>query len=473
MSLRLRLVLAAAYVFVVVVIALEVPLAVTIERQRISDFRPSVLGPAALTASTIADGVARISAAATGTKPEPPHPTMSIEQAVRHYAASSGSRVVVVDQQGRVIYDNAGEATPGTLYATSRRPEFGLALAGQVYSAERYSTSLGQQLLIVAVPVIYDGRTVGAVRFTAELGAVEAEVHRTWFRMGLVGLVVIVAGLVMAWFLATSIARPVDRLEEAAVRLGQGDLDARASPEGPGELVTLARSFNRMADALAANIAAQRDFIANASHQLRTPLTGLRLRLEALEAEGGEAGEEARRATAEIDRLATLVQELLLLASASEAGAAGQRVDLAGLAQDAADRWRPQAERAGSAIRLVTGPPAAVWADRRDLEHVLDNLLENAIRYAPPGSEVTIEAGRRDSGGMLVVADSGRGIPEAERERIFERFFRGETGRRTGPGTGLGLAIAAELVRKWGGELRLAEGPGTRFEAMFPRPTLS
>jgi signal transduction histidine kinase len=109
-----------------------------------------------------------------------------------------------------------------------------------------------------------------------------------------------------------------------------------------------------------------------------------------------------------------------------------------------------------------------VWADAGDLAHVFDNLVENALRYAPDGTRVTIEAERRDGHTVLAVADDGPGIPPQDRARIFERFYRGSTGRRAGAGTGLGLAIVAELVERWGGDVRLGEGDGTRVEAAFP-----
>jgi signal transduction histidine kinase len=110
-----------------------------------------------------------------------------------------------------------------------------------------------------------------------------------------------------------------------------------------------------------------------------------------------------------------------------------------------------------------------VWADRDDLRHVLDNLLDNALRYTPRGTQVRIETATRDGCVVLAVADSGPGIPPEDRPRVFERFYRGANGRRAGSGSGLGLAIADELARRWGGTITLADGPGTRIEASFPQ----
>jgi signal transduction histidine kinase len=104
------------------------------------------------------------------------------------------------------------------------------------------------------------------------------------------------------------------------------------------------------------------------------------------------------------------------------------------------------------------------------VEHVLDNLVENAIRYTPPGSTIDVSAQRRDGAVALAVHDDGPGIPAEDRERVFDRFYRGSTGLRTGPGTGLGLAIVSEAVHRWGGRVELTEGhrPGTTFRATFP-----
>jgi signal transduction histidine kinase len=224
-----------------------------------------------------------------------------------------------------------------------------------------------------------------------------------------------------------------------------------------------------MADALGSNLRAQRDFVANASHQLRTPLTGLKLRLEAIRGEGGAAAENAAKAEAELDRLEALVGDLLELTRASTKSATGTSVDLADVASSAIDRWSAPAEEAGQTIGMGAREPAPIHADPGDLAHVVDNLIENALNYSPPGTRITIETDGFDGRASLVVADDGPGIPVDERARVFERFYRGANGRRSGPGTGLGLAIVAELVERWGGEVQLLDGPGTRVAVTFDR----
>jgi signal transduction histidine kinase len=275
--------------------------------------------------------------------------------------------------------------------------------------------------------------------------------------------------LVLAWLLARPLGRQIDRLGDAAARLGRGEHGARAPEEGPAELVELARSFNGMAASVTGTLESQREFVANASHQLRTPLTGIRLRLEAIAREGGSAGAQAEKAEAELDRLTALVDDLLTLARVSEPQPAGRAVDVSELAAEAGDRWVERAAKAGTRIAIAAEGDGVVWADRDDLEHVLDNLLDNALRYTPHGTPVQVETALRDGCVVLAVADAGPGIPPEDRARIFERFYRGENGRLAGSGTGLGLAIADELARRWGGSVTLAPGPGTRIEVSLPQ----
>jgi signal transduction histidine kinase len=466
-SLRRRLILSAAYLLTVVVLALEIPLATTLQRFREGDVTSRIVSYTAITASAINDDLAALE------KPNPalPDPASAIVQIADFSANRSHARIVVVDANGNLVYDTARRVTPGTPYATGR-PEFAGVLGhgqGTQPDSRRGPTEPGgPDMQIVTAPVLHDRAVIGAVQGSLPVSELRAGVMRSWIGLGAIGLAVIAVGLILAWLLARSISRPVERLERAAEDLGQGDMGARAPVEGPQEVASLSVSFNRMADAMEANLAAQRDFVANASHQLRTPMTGIRLRLEAIQDEGGPAGEQASKAQAELTRLSTLVDDLLSLAKAASVGSAGARVDLGAAASEAVARWFDTAEAHGTHLALERMAPTVVVADPADLGHVMDNLIENAIRYVPAGGHVTVEAVPDRGDAVLIVADDGPGIPPAERERIFERFFRGTTGRTSGPGTGLGLAIVGELVRRWGGDVRLVDAPGARFEVRLP-----
>lgn len=463
MSFRSRLLLAASYVLTAVVLALAIPLALSVERRAESDFQTVVLGDAAILAARLSDLVVQV-----GTRPA--SPPARIEAIVAESARSRSQRVVVMDADGRIVADSDGDARLGAFYASAARPELRAALfRGTIDSRRRFSESLGEELLLVTVPVVDRERVVGAVRISASTGEVGEGVRESWIRLGLLGVAAIAAGLVLAWLLARPLGRQIERLAEASTRLGRGELGARVPEEGPTELSALARSFNRMAAELTGSIEAQRDFVANASHQLRTPLTGLRLRLEAIEADGGSAAGQAAKAEVELDRLNALVDDLLALARGSGVDSTGSSVALGDIAREAVARWEEPASAAGMRLELDAGGDALVWADREDVAHALDNLVDNALRYAPRGAEVRVEVHTRDGHAALVVADNGPGIAREDRPRVFDRFYRGAHGQEAGAGTGLGLAIVAELVRRWGGDVQLLEGSGTRVEIVFPR----
>jgi signal transduction histidine kinase len=231
----------------------------------------------------------------------------------------------------------------------------------------------------------------------------------------------------------------------------------------------VAHAFNDMTERLGQVLEAQRQFVANASHQLRTPLTGLRLRLEAASLKAGpELAAELEAAEREVERLARLLTALLTLAREGDRPATGASVSLGAAVEQARERWADRAAQGGH--RLVTDcrDQAVARVSEEDLAIVLDNLIENALNYSPGGT-VSVECGRQDGEVYLAVADEGPGLEPGEEERVFERFERGSGGRQS-PGTGLGLALVATLARRWGGSARLVNRPegGARAEVRFP-----
>ncbi|HEV2726892.1 MAG TPA: HAMP domain-containing sensor histidine kinase, partial [Solirubrobacterales bacterium] len=262
--------------------------------------------------------------------------------------------------------------------------------------------------------------------------------------------VVLALGMIAGALIAQQIARPIRRLDETALRVADGDLDATAPVEGSKEQRSLARSFNEMTQRLKRLLRVQQDFVADASHQLRTPLTGVRLRLEGLgERFRGEREIEVEvdAALREIDRLSAIVDELLILSRAGERELPGEPVDL----RRAAERWRGTAAERGIEIAVEANREARAWCAPADLDRSIDVLLENAILYSPPGSTVTVAAAPE----RIEVCDEGPGLLPGEEEAVFERFSRGSAGQRGPSGTGLGLPIARELSRQWGGDVTL------------------
>ncbi|MCC7366087.1 MAG: PAS domain-containing protein [Dehalococcoidia bacterium] len=220
----------------------------------------------------------------------------------------------------------------------------------------------------------------------------------------------------------------------------------------------------------------RRDFLSNVSHELRTPLASIRALVETMEAGAVEPGEESdeflRRIRLQVERVTALVNELLDL-SRIESGAVElqpETIDVRELVQQAADLLRPRAESAGVAIVLPDGHDLTVEGDRASLLRVVSNLLDNAIKYSPPGAPVQVTARREGELAAIAVTDQGPGINAQDLPRVFERFYKGEASRATS-GTGLGLAIVKHIVRAHGGtaEVVSAEGEGATFTVRLPR----
>jgi signal transduction histidine kinase len=390
--------------------------------------------------------------------------TDEMSELARDAAARSNVRVVVVDSAG-IVFGDSDDIAVGEMYAERGRPEILRALDGQPKSIIRMSQDLGRDIMATAVPVVDEDerRVVGAVRITQDVQQVSDNVRRTTFGLLAVGAAGLVAGLILAFGLAGSLSRPLTKLAGAARRLGSGDLAARTALKGgASEIEELARAFDDMADRLERTVRAQREFVANASHQLRTPLTGMKLRLESAiaAAEDDDVKQRLQAAEREVDRLSEIVSRLLVTAAAVEEGRP-TRVDLDDAIERAVARWDERATRASAKI-AATGDAGRAEGNPSDVDQILDNLLDNAISYAP--GDVTIEAGRHDTSAFVAVEDRGPGIRQEDVARVTERFYRGEDAPRGG--SGLGLAIARDLAEKWGGSIEVTSevGRGTRVE---------
>jgi len=302
------------------------------------------------------------------------------------------------------------------------------------------------------VPVYTGTKPGGAVRVTQSVSAVDAAIRRAWLGLALIGLLVIVLGLVAGAVIARRITKPIVRLDEAARRVADGDLTASAKVEGSTEQRALAVSFNTMTERLTLLLGAQREFVADASHQLRTPLAGMRLRLEEARAQGDtpEQLEELDAAIAEVDRLALIVNELLELSQAGEGKPPLAVTDSVAALQGALERWRAAAAQAGCELQLGAAQQMQFACHRSDVDRMLDAVIENALAYAP-GAPLVLSA----SGGALRIADGGPGLNGEAGELLFERFHRGDAGRSGPPGTGLGLSIVRELARRWSGDVEI------------------
>jgi signal transduction histidine kinase len=396
-------------------------------------------------------------------------PARALQTLADRYRDASGGRVVIVDAEGRSVADSEPSSPAGRDFAT--RPEIQRALQGAEVTGTRTSHTLGRDLLYVALPVGSVEGIQGAVRITYPASVIDDQIRRIWLLLAATGGVVLGIVFLASQLLARSVTKPLLDLQAAARDLGGGNLSARAEvPKGPAELTVLAESFNATAARLEQLVGAQRGFIADASHQLRTPLAAMRLRLENLEADvDGSAAEDLEGALDEVARLSRLVDGLLLLARAEQAASAPTRVAVDEVIDGRCDAWEAfAAEKHVRIDAVVAGSPAARATPGR-LEQVVDNLLNNALEVAPEGSAVRLGAEARGNWVELRVSDEGPGMSADERVRAFDRFWQSGAARREGRPNGhfgLGLAIVRELVVGDGGHVALEPSPSGGLEVV-------
>ena len=394
-----------------------------------------------------------------------PVPTRDIER----YALSTNAHVIVVDQRGIALLDTEGP-NHGRDYST--RPEIQQALRGQRVEGRRRSETADATLLYAAVPTSAKGRVNGAVRITYPTSALDARVHRVWLELGLLCASVLAIAALVGIALARSFARPVRQLELATDRFASGDLTAQVDDEhGPPEMRQLAATFNSMARRHARLLGAQQRFVADASHQLRTPLTALRLRLDNLDARVGEDDRGAvDAAAAEVTRMSRIIDALLLLARDEADDRAKQRVDLAAVVRERAEAWNDVVADRGITVHADTPAPALVDVVPGTVEQLVDNLVDNAIAVSADGSSIELRVDVASRTAELHVLDTGPGMDAPTRARAFDRFWRAP-GAPAG-GSGLGLAIVRQLAEAHGGEARLDPRAGGGLDAVVVLPVV-
>lgn len=379
-----------------------------------------------------------------------PRSAEDLQRALERASLVMGRRLVLMDPMGRVVADShPGHPLPADARWTPQR----LLRVGR----------MPMRLLLLDLPTSQPeppvsalARAVGRSLLWAGVGA------------GLLGT--LLALLLSHWVLA-----PIRALTQGARRLAGGDLSFRVSPSGPPEVAELARTFNRMAQALEEAERQRRSLMADVAHELRTPLTNLQGYLEALQDGVLEPTPETLSTLrGQVLQLARLVEDLRLLARAEAGSLHLERVPTSPLEvlQRAVSAHRARASARGVSLELRAPedlPPVPM--DPQRIGQVLGNLLENALRHTPEGGRVVVAAERADGFLRVVVEDTGPGIPPEHLPHLFERFYRVDPSRsRETGGAGLGLAIARSLVNAHGGSIWAENRPegGARFVFTLP-----
>jgi signal transduction histidine kinase len=289
----------------------------------------------------------------------------------------------------------------------------------------------------------------------------ERSEHQTavWLAVAILSSLAITVAVVLALLQARRLSRPLETVARRAAGIGRPGFAHPPADSGVAEVDAVDRALIDADARIADLLRAEREFSANVSHQLRGPVTGLRLRLEEIALLGADAPDleaEAQAALGQADRLMETISHVEALARGLEQ--TGPPVDLAAVARDQAETWRARFAAAGRGLTVAAAAAAEVTLPEEALRQIVDVLLDNALAHGAGTADVRVA--RVGGWCRLVVQDAGAGVPEAERARVFER------GHSRGEGSGVGLSLARDLARRGGGELRLT-GPA-RFEALLP-----
>ena len=403
---------------------------------------------------------------------EDPERRSAINAVLDEYLQTKSGTIVVVDSNGYLLSSTDPSVIPGTDYVG--RPEIATALLGDPSSGTRLSNTLGGDLVYVAVPVLSGAEVLGAVRITFPKSVVDKSVRDQLQGLLLAAGVSIAMAIVVALVFARTVSKPLDKLRVTTDALASGDLTATAPEEGPGETRQLARSFNAMAKRLGGLIDRQRAFAGDASHQLRTPLTALRLRLE-------QAGElvtsspdlakiHIDEALNETDRLTHLTEQLLHLARAEGAVLEKEMINVCEIVRDRAQEWQYLADEHDVKIIVQAPDSLMMYTNQLAVREIIDNYMDNALEVAPPKSQIALTVLALADSVEVVVSDSGRGMSPQQRERAFDRFWRADVDSNRRTGSGLGLAIVAQLAQASGLRVELRESSTGGVDAVVGIP---
>ncbi len=437
-----RIVLTILTLIVALLGLIAVPLGLITAGQDRHDFTDETITAARTLASAAEEKLADHADAATLTQ--------SIARLQR-----GGDQVALYDRTGR-RRSGAGPTAPA---ASVRR----------VLSRRTTTTHPGDNRLVVLAPVLNDegGQAIGVIALSRSTAPLQARITGLWTWLAAVSAAGLLAAAAIAVALVRWVSRPIVALDAAARQLGGGALETRSpASRGPIEVRRLAANFNTMAGRLEALVDGHRVMMADVSHQLRTPLAALRLRLDVLAQDtSGTVADDLADAQGEVARLSRMVDGLLAVARAENVVTEPVAIAADVVIRDRTAAWRPAAEEHDVTLD-VAAEPVAAWAGDGHLEQMLDNLLANAIEAVPAGGKVRVSARAEGPRTQIEVADDGPGMSPQQKRAAFRRFASTTPG-----GAGLGLAIVHRLATSNGGSATLSDTPGGGLTVTLELPS--
>jgi signal transduction histidine kinase len=349
-------------------------------------------------------------------------------------------------------------------------PRFRLALNPAANADKRLDFLLRQSALSITEPIrsVQDANTLGTLVLSEGPAFGRSILRSVAWGWAFAGLLAVLLAVLLGWYISRRISAPILALTEVTTHMAQGDLSSRANVKGRDEFGQLAHSFNEMAEQVEATITMLHRFVADAAHELQTPLTALYADLD-LAAQEHEAAAQhgfVRRAQASALRLKSLTNNLLDLSrlEAQTDREPTESLDLTGLLRQTAEIYASQAEQAGLNFSLqAPDEPVYIRAHMPQMQVALDNLFDNACKFTPPEGSVTIQLQQSGLQVQLAVTDTGIGIPPDDLPHLFNRFHRSRNAANY-PGSGLGLAIVKAIIEQQGGQVMVENTTsGTRF----------
>lgn len=394
----------------------------------------------------------------------------------------TGCRLLVTDREAVELADSEVAQAIGKSLAENQ--ELSDAMTIGFGSARRKDPDSRKSTMYVAYPVMFDSDVLGAIRISQPTKRVDKVLRSVRGRMWDSALITAGVAVLLSVGLALVLAQPIRKISRTATAFGAGDLEARADVGGRSEIADLSRSFDAMAERIEEMVGELReldsvksDFVANVSHELKTPLTAIEGLSQTLR-DGAVEDEEVRQRflssiVIESQRLLLMVSNLLNLATAERGAlsADSEPFDIETVTSEIVARFAPLTEKRGVTVDVKPEPhPATALGDREMFGLALSNVVDNAIKFSPPGGKVTISWDLSGEEIVIGISDEGHGIPEESRDKVFERFASG-TERGPSRGTGLGLSIARMNLSAQGGSIEIGStgDSGTTMVMRIPR----
>ena len=412
--------------------------------------------------------------------------TEDISRILEENAQAMDGRLMLIDQDGKVQYDTFREMNGHRLQLDevlrvltgNAEQAYGIHAPGEAGAARMGGSEYNGQLAYSVHAMDGAYGQIGALLFVSRIQSLMDSLNTVQWKLNSVFVLIALAALGLALVLSQIVTKPITNLSRTMRKMGKGDLSVRVPERGSGELRELAENYNTMAAQLERLDKSRNQFVSNVSHELKTPLTTMKIMLEAVMYQP-DMPENLRREfmqdmNNEIDRLTGIVTDLLSLTRMdSEKGEMKKEpVDMSALTEEVLRLLAPAAEKRGQRIESSIAPGMQMMGDRTRLNQVLYNLTDNAIKYSPDGGVIAVSLRKEPEGLVWRVRDNGVGIPSEDQEHIFERFYRVDKARsRETGGTGLGLSIVKQLVTMHGGEISVHSelNHGSEFKVVFPQ----